>query len=162
MSDKTIADFTANALDGHEVHLSDYLGKVVVVVNTASKCGFTPQYAGLQKLWDTYRDRGLVVLGFPCNQFAGQEPGTSSEIGEFCQMNYGVTFPMFERIDVNGSDTHPLFAWLKSERKGILGGMVKWNFTKFLIGRDGLPLARFAPSTEPSELAGPIEDALGK
>ncbi|MGW5237940.1 glutathione peroxidase [Monashia sp. NPDC004114] len=155
-----IGDFKATALDGEERSLSDYSGDVVLVVNTASACGFTPQYAGLEQLYRTYQEQGLRVLGFPCNQFGSQEPGTEEEIGEFCQKNYGVTFPMFAKVDVNGDDEHPLFTWLKSEKGGLLGKKIKWNFTKFLVGRDGKVIARYAPSTEPAGLADDIEKAL--
>lgn len=154
-------DFKATALDGREVSLGDYAGDVVLVVNTASQCGFTPQLAGLETLHEKYRDRGFTVLGFPCNQFGGQEPGTEEEIGAFCQKNYGVTFPMFAKIDVNGSGEHPLYAWLKSEKGGLLGARIKWNFTKFLVGRDGTVLGRYAPNTDPADLAGDVEKALG-
>ena len=154
-------DFKATALDGREVSLADYAGDVVLVVNTASQCGFTPQLAGLETLHEKYRDRGFSVLGFPCNQFGGQEPGTEEEIGAFCQKNYGVTFPMFAKIDVNGSEEHPLYAWLKSEKGGLLGARIKWNFTKFLVGRDGSVLGRYAPNTDPADLAGDVEQALG-
>ncbi len=157
----TLGDFKATAIDGTETDLSAYEGQVVLIVNTASQCGLTGQYAGLQELHDTYADRGFTVLGFPCNQFGEQEPGDEAEIASFCDRNYGVTFPMFAKVDVNGDDTHPLFAWLKKEKGGLLGGAVKWNFTKFLVGRDGRVLERFAPTTEPAKLAGPIEDALG-
>lgn len=156
----TLGAFSAVSLAGQEVNLSDYRGQVVLIVNTASKCGFTPQYEGLQKLYEAYRDKGFVILGFPCNQFKSQEPGTSEEISEFCTINYGVTFPMFAKIDVNGDDAHPLYKWLKSEKGGVLGGAIKWNFTKFLIGRDGLPIERFAPTTKPEDLTKPIEKAL--
>jgi glutathione peroxidase len=157
----TLGDFKATAIDGTETDLSAYEGKVVLIVNTASQCGLTGQYAGLQELHDTYADRGFTVLGFPCNQFGEQEPGDEAEIASFCDRNYGVTFPMFAKVDVNGDDTHPLFAWLKKEKGGLLGGAIKWNFTKFLVGRDGQVIDRFAPTTEPAKLAGPIEDALG-
>lgn len=157
----TLSDFSATTLTGQERHLSDYAGQVVLVVNTASACGLTPQYEGLEALYQELRDEGLVVLGFPCNQFGAQESGTEEEIGEFCQMNYGVTFPMFAKIDVNGDDAHPLFEWLKSETKGLLGGRVKWNFTKFLVGRDGQVITRYAPTTEPADLADDIRAALG-
>ena len=157
----TLGDFKATAIDGTETDLSAYEGKVVLIVNTASQCGLTGQYAGLQELHDTYADRGFTVLGFPCNQFGEQEPGDDAEIASFCDRNYGVTFPMFAKVDVNGDDTHPLFAWLKKEKGGLLGGAIKWNFTKFLVGRDGQVIDRFAPTTEPAKLAGPIEDALG-
>ena len=130
------------------------------MVNTASKCGFTPQFEGLEKLYATYRDQGFSVLGFPCNQFASQDPGTEAEIGEFCQKNYGVTFPMFAKVDVNGSDAHPLYQWLKSERGGVLGGAIKWNFTKFLVGRDGKVIKRYGSTTTPEAIAGDIEKAL--
>jgi glutathione peroxidase len=133
----TLHDFTATTLAGREQPLSEYAGKVVLVVNTASRCGFTPQYAGLEELWETYRDRGLVVLGFPCNQFGAQEPGTAEEIGEFCSLNYGVSFPMFAKVDVNGPGAHPLWTWLRQEKGGVLGDAIKWNFTKFLVGKDG-------------------------
>ncbi len=160
MAMTTISDFTATTLTGDERHLSDYAGQVVLVVNTASACGFTPQYAGLEQLHEDLHDEGLVVLGFPCNQFGAQEKGTEEEIGEFCSINYGVTFPMFAKVDVNGDDAHPLFRWLKSEKKGLLGGRIKWNFTKFLVGRDGEVLARYAPNTEPKDIADDIRAAL--
>jgi len=156
----TLSDFSATTLTGQDRHLSDYAGQVVLVVNTASACGLTPQYEGLEALYQELRDEGLVVLGFPCNQFGAQESGTEEEIGEFCQMNYGVTFPMFAKIDVNGDEAHPLFEWLKSETKGLLGGRVKWNFTKFLVGRDGQVITRYAPTTEPADLADDIRAAL--
>ncbi|MGO1647434.1 MAG: glutathione peroxidase, partial [Agrococcus casei] len=132
-----LADFSATTLAGEERSLADFDGSVALVVNTASKCGFTPQYAGLQQLFDSYRDKGFTVLGFPSNEFAGQEPGASGDIEEFCQVNYGVTFPMFEKTKVNGKNAHPLYQWLKTEKGGILGDAIKWNFTKFLVGRDG-------------------------
>ena len=156
----SLSDFSAATLSGEERDLSDYDGKVVLVVNTASKCGFTPQYAGLEHLWKELGEEGLVVLGFPCNQFRGQEPGEAAEIEEFCQVNYGVTFPMFAKVDVNGDDAHPVFQWLKSEKKGVLGGRVKWNFTKFLVGRDGQVIDRYAPNTEPSAITDDIRAAL--
>jgi len=156
----TLSDFNATTLDGREQDLADYLGKVVLVVNTASQCGLTPQFSGLESLYEKYVDQGLVILGFPCNQFAGQEPGTAEEIGEFCQRNYGVSFPMFDKIEVNGDDAHPLYQWLKTEKGGMLGDAIKWNFTKFLVGRDGQVIKRYAPTTEPEKLAGDIEDAL--
>ena len=156
----TLSDFSATTLTGQERHLSDYAGQVVLVVNTASKCGLTPQYEGLEALYQELRDEGLVVLGFPCNQFGNQESGTEEEISEFCRVNYGVSFPMFAKIDVNGDDAHPLFEWLKSETKGLLGGRVKWNFTKFLVGRDGRVIGRYAPTTEPADLADDIRAAL--
>ncbi len=156
----TLSDFTANTLTGQEQDLAAYAGKVVLVVNTASKCGLTPQFEGLETIYEKYVDEGLVVLGFPCNQFASQDPGTSDEIGEFCTKNYGVTFPMFEKIDVNGDDAHPLYKWLKSEKGGMLGDAIKWNFAKFLIGRDGNVIKRYSPTTAPEKLAGDIEKAL--
>jgi glutathione peroxidase len=156
----TLADFSATTLDGREQDLADYQGKVVLVVNTASQCGLTPQFEGLESLYEKYVDEGLVILGFPCNQFAGQEPGTADEIGEFCQRNYGVSFPMFDKIDVNGEGTHPLYRWLRTEKGGLLGDAIKWNFTKFLLGRDGQVIKRYAPTTEPEKIAGDIEDAL--
>jgi glutathione peroxidase len=156
----TLSDFKATTLDGREQDLADYLGKVVLVVNTASQCGLTPQFAGLESLYEKYVDQGLVILGFPCNQFAGQEPGNAEEIGEFCQRNYGVSFPMFDKIDVNGENTHPLYRWLRTEKGGLLGDAIKWNFTKFLLGRDGQVIRRYSPTTEPEKIAGDIEDAL--
>ncbi len=155
-------DFTATTLSGADQDLSEYAGKVVVVVNTASKCGLTPQYEGLQQLYDTYADRGLVVLGFPCNQFASQEPGTSDDVAAFCTQSYGVTFPMFEKVDVNGKDAHPLFTWLRSQKGGLLGSSIKWNFTKFLVDRDGTVIERYAPTASPASLAKDIEAALGQ
>jgi glutathione peroxidase len=156
----SLADFTAEALTGGEVELGDYAGKVVLVVNTASECGFTPQYEGLEQLYRELGEQGLVVLGFPSDQFGHQEPGTEAEIAEFCQRNYGVSFPMFAKIDVNGPGTHPLYTWLKSEKKGLIGGAIKWNFTKFLIGRDGSVLARYASATTPADLRADVERAL--
>ena len=132
----------------------------MLVVNTASQCGMTPQYAGLERLYEEYREQGLVVLGFPCDQFGHQEPGEAAEISEFCTLNYGVTFPMFAKIKVNGDDAHPLFAWLRDEQRGILGGAIKWNFTKFLINRDGDVIDRFAPTTTPDKIEPDIRAAL--
>jgi glutathione peroxidase len=157
---RNLGDFQATTIDGKDQDLGTYVGDVVLVVNTASECGFTPQYAGLQELYDTYSARGLTVLGFPCDQFGHQEPGTEDEIATFCERNYGVSFPMFAKVDVNGADTHPLFVWLKDEKPGLLGGAVKWNFTKFLVGRDGKVVARFAPQKEPADLVDDIEKAL--
>jgi glutathione peroxidase len=154
-------DFTAETLDGKPAPLSDYKGKVVLVVNTASKCGFTPQYKGLEALWSKYKDRGLVVLGFPCNQFGAQEPGNAEEIANFCSLTYDVDFPMMRKIDVNGPAAHPLYAWLKKQKKGVLGTEgVKWNFTKFLVDRQGAVVDRFAPTVEPKALEGAIEALL--
>ena len=155
-----LTDFTATTIDGQERSFADLAGEVVLVVNTASKCGYTPQLAGLEALHQAYRDRGFTVLGFPCNQFGGQEPGTDEEIGEFCQKNYGVSFPMFAKVDVNGDDEHPLWSWLKSEKGGLLGDRIKWNFTKFLVGRDGAVIERFSPQTEPADLVTDIEKAI--
>lgn len=155
-----LSDFQATLLDGTEKELSEYAGKVVLVVNTASKCGFTPQYKGLQKLYEDNREDGLVVLGFPCDQFAHQEPGDDDEIGAFCERNFGVEFPMFSKIEVNGSGAHPLYRWLKSQKSGLLGGRIKWNFTKFLIGRDGEVLARFGPKRKPEDLQSEVSRAL--
>jgi glutathione peroxidase len=160
MSDKTLSDFTATTLAGEDQSLATYAGKVALVVNTASKCGFTPQYAGLEELYEKYADQGLVVLGFPCNQFAGQEPGDADAIGAFCEKNYGVSFPMFDKIDVNGADAHPLYKWLRTEKGGVLGDRIKWNFTKFLIGRDGQVIKRYGSTTKPDAIAGDIEAAL--
>ena len=161
MSEPTsLADFHATTIDGKDQDLGTYVGDVVLVVNTASKCGLTPQYEGLQQLYDAYAGRGLTILGFPCDQFGHQEPGTEEEIAGFCQRNYGVSFPMFAKIDVNGGDTHPLYRWLKDEKRGLLGGAIKWNFTKFLLDREGKVVARFAPQKEPDELTGDIEALL--
>lgn len=155
-------DFEAVSLRGENIKMSDYSGKAVLVVNTASKCGLTPQYEGLEALYKEYKDKGLEILGFPCNQFGAQEPGSADEIGEFCQINYGVSFKMFEKIDVNGPNTHPIFKFLKEEKGGILGDDIKWNFTKFLIGKDGNVIKRFAPITVPDDLKVDVEKALQK
>jgi len=153
----SIYDFTAARLDGHQEKLSDYRGRVLLIVNTASECGFTPQYAGLEALYEKFEGDGLAILGFPCNQFGRQEPGSEAEIGQFCQKNYGVTFPMFAKIEVNGAHAHPLYKYLKDAKPGLMGSeAIKWNFTKFLIGRDGEPVARYAPQTKPEELEAPI------
>ena len=156
----TAHDFTAVDIDGQQCALSDYAGKVLLVVNVASKCGFTPQYTGLQQLWNTYRDRGFAVLGFPCDQFGHQEPGDEAEIKNFCTLDYGVDFPMFAKIDVNGRNAHPLWSWLKEEKGGLLGSGIKWNFTKFLVGRDGKVLKRYAPTDTPESIAKDVEAAL--
>ena len=157
----TLFDFTATRLDGTEEPLSAYHDRVVLTVNVASKCGFTPQYAGLEALWQEYRVRGLVILGFPCNQFGAQEPGSADQIAAFCSTSYGVSFPMFARIEVNGDGAHPLYRWLKSAEPGILGTeAIKWNFTKFLVDRAGRPAARFAPTVKPDELRPRIEALL--
>jgi glutathione peroxidase len=153
----SVYDFSAKRLDGHEQSLGDYRGRVLLIVNTASQCGFTPQYAGLQALYQKLEPKGLTVLGFPCNQFGAQEPGGATEIGAFCEKNYGVRFPMFAKIDVNGEAAHPLFKFLKAEKAGLLGSeAIKWNFTKFLIGRDGEVVARYAPQTKPEDLEAPV------
>jgi glutathione peroxidase len=156
----TLGNFHATTIDGRDQDLAAYLGDVVLVVNTASRCGLTPQYEGLQQLYDDYASKGLTILGFPCDQFGHQEPGTEEEIDAFCQENYGVLFPMFSKIDVNGDDTHPLYRWLKHKRSGALGADIKWNFTKFLIGRDGRVIGRFGPTREPEKLRNQIESAL--
>ena len=157
----TAYDFNATDIDGQSLPLDDYRGKVLLIVNVASKCGFTPQYAGLEKLWQDYRERGLVVLGFPCDQFGSQEPGNEAEIKEFCSLTYEVDFPMFAKIDVNGAAAHPLWKWLKDEKGGLLGiDAIKWNFTKFLVGRDGSVLKRYAPTDKPESLTKDVEAAL--
>lgn len=156
----TISDFSATTITGDDQSLADYAGKVLLVVNTASKCGFTPQYAGLQKLYDDFGSDDFAVLGFPCDQFAHQEPGDEAEIAEFCDTNYQVTFPMFAKIDVNGSDAHPLYAWLRSQKSGLLANRIKWNFTKFLVGRDGTVIRRYGPATKPEKLADDIRAAI--
>lgn len=153
-------DFTAVGIDGVEHDLSAYDGRPLLVVNTASKCGFTPQYEGLEELYRRYANEGLVVLGFPCDQFAHQEPGDDAEIASFCSLTYDVTFPMFAKIEVNGDDAHPLWRWLRGQRAGVLGDRIKWNFTKFLVGRDGQVVGRYAPTTKPEALAGDVEAAL--
>ena len=156
----TIYDFSLPSASGDEVPLSDYRGKVLLIVNTASKCGFTPQYEGLQALYDEYHERGLEILALPCNQFGRQEPGTNEEIQEFCQLNYGLTFPVMGKIDVNGRNAHPLYAYLKSEAGGLLTDAIKWNFTKFLVDREGNVVKRFAPDYKPSSMAENIEQLL--
>ncbi|WAT01920.1 glutathione peroxidase [Rouxiella chamberiensis] len=150
----------AISLSGQLISMADYAGKLVLVVNTASHCGFTPQYAGLEALYKKYAAEGLMVLGFPCNQFGKQEPGDANEIAQTCHINYGVSFPMFEKVEVNGPATHPVFRLLKDELPGVLGGRIKWNFTKFLIGRDGIPLKRFAPVSTPQKMESAILAAL--
>jgi len=152
----------AVTLDGRHITMNEYAGKVVLVVNTASRCGFTSQYAGLETLYQQYVDQGLVVLGFPCNQFGKQEPGDAKEIAQFCHANYGVSFPMFGKVMVNGTEAHPLFKYLKKELPGVLGGRIAWNFTKFLLGRDGEPLKRFAPVTRPEKMDAAIRAALAR
>ena len=161
MADSSIYDFEALSIEGKPAALAAQRGKVMLIVNTASACGFTPQFAGLETLWKTYADKGLVVLGFPSNEFGGQDPGTDGEIASFCEMNYGVSFPMMSKVKVNGADAHPLWKWLTAEAPGILGiKSVKWNFTKFLIGRDGQVIKRYAPTDKPESIAADIEAAL--
>ena len=158
---RTLADFSAKRPDGSEADLAEFAGKVVLVVNTASKCGFTPQYAGLEALWEQYGPRGFAVIGFPCNQFGAQEPGDADEIASFCSLNYGVSFPMMAKVEVNGEGATPLYQWLKAEAPGLLGSKgVKWNFTKFLVGRDGKVVRRYAPTDKPESLAKDIEALL--
>ena len=156
----SVYEFEAKTIDGENKSLSEYKGKVILIVNVASKCGFTKHYAGLQELYEKYKDDGFVVLGFPCNQFGGQEPGTEAEIKEFCSTNYGVDFPMFSKIDVNGSNAHPLYKYLKSEKGGLITDEIKWNLTKFLIGKDGKPIKRYATTTSPKSIGSDIETAL--
>ena len=158
----TLYDLTAKLNNGRSKNLADYKGKVLLIVNTASKCGFTPQYAGLQSLYAKFKDRGFEVLGFPCDQFGHQEPGSNGEIKAFCQLNYGVSFPLFSKIEVNGPDTHPVFEFLKSNKGGLLGDAIKWNFTKFLVDKKGRVVERFAPMTTPTAIEGQIEKLLGK
>ena len=161
MSAKTLYDFSATSIQGRPAAFGARRGKVFVIVNTASKCGFTPQFAGLEKLAADYRDRGLEIVGFPCNQFLSQDPGSNEEIESFCQLNYGVTFPMMAKVDVNGPNADPLWKWLKSEKPGLLGiEAIKWNFTKFLVGKDGKVIKRFAPNDEPDAMRADIEAAL--
>ena len=160
-TDGSIYDFQARSLGGQAADLAAVKGKVLLIVNTASQCGFTPQYKGLEEVYEKYRDQGFEVLGFPCNQFGGQEPGDSEQIGAFCEKNFGVTFPMFEKVDVNGADAHPLFSYLKSEAPGLLGTKdIKWNFTKFLVDRSGKVVDRFAPTTRPDAITKDIEKLL--
>jgi glutathione peroxidase len=157
----TVYDFQAQQINGQPVALSQYKGQVMLIVNTASACGFTPQFAGLEALHKTFGERGLAVLGFPCNQFGGQDPASNDKIAEFCQLNYGVSFPMMAKVEVNGSTAHPLYQWLCAEAPGLLGTKaIKWNFTKFLVGRDGQVLKRYAPTDKPASLTQDIEAAL--
>ena len=158
----TVYDFSAQTIDGSTVSLGNYKGSVLLVVNVASKCGYTPQYAGLESIYEKFKDRGFVVLGFPCNQFGQQEPGAEEEIQSFCSLTYGVTFPMFTKVDVNGTNAHPLYQFLTAAKRGILGTAgIKWNFTKFLIGRDGTPIKRYAPGVKPEDLLADVSAALG-
>ncbi len=159
---KTVYDFTAKNIDGEDVNLTDYEGKVLLIVNTASECGFTPQYEGLQKIYAQYKDQGFEVLAFPCNQFGGQEPGEGSDIKEFCSTKFSTTFPLFDKIDVNGDNAHPLYTYLKSEQSGLVTDDIKWNFTKFLIGKDGVPINRYAPQTTPAKIGPDIDKELKK
>lgn len=156
----SVYEFQAKMIDGKEKSLSDYRGEVLLIVNTASKCGFTPQLEGLQNVYNAYKDQGFQVLGFPCNQFNNQDPGTEGEISEFCQINYGVTFPMFSKVDVKGENTHPLFNYLIEEAKGFLTKQIKWNFTKFLVNKQGEVINRYAPQTKPEQIKTDIEVAL--
>ena len=157
----TIYDFEAKSISGKDIPLSQFKGQVMLIVNTASKCGFTPQFGGLEELHKTYAGKGLAVLGFPCNQFGSQDPGADGEIAEFCQVNYGVSFPMMSKVDVNGPAAHPLYKWLSAEAPGLLGSKaIKWNFTKFLIGKDGQVIKRYAPTDKPAGLARDVELAL--
>ena len=161
MAAATIYDFEAVSIAGQPAQLSSQRGKVLLIVNTASACGFTPQFAGLEKLWEDYRDRGLVIVGFPSNEFGSQDPGSNDEIASFCQLNYGVSFPMMAKTQVNGKDAHPLWQWLKAQAPGLLGSEgVKWTFTKFLVGREGKVIKRYAPTDTPESLRKDIEKAL--
>lgn len=158
---KTIYDFDLELIDGKTISMSEYKNKVILIVNVASKCGFTPQYKGLESLYQKYKDKGLVILGFPCNQFMSQEPASNEEIAEFCSLTYGVDFPMFKKIDVNGENTHPLYKYLKDEASGFLGtDIIKWNFTKFLVDKKGKVIQRFSPSTTPEDLEDDIKKLL--
>ena len=157
----TIYDFEAKSISGKDIPLSQFKGQVMLIVNTASKCGFTPQFGGLEELHKTYAGKGLAVLGFPCNQFGSQDPGADGEIAEFCQVNYGVSFPMMGKVDVNGPAAHPLYKWLSAEAPGLLGSKsIKWNFTKFLVGKDGQVIKRYAPTDKPADLAKDVVAAL--
>lgn len=156
-----IYQYSAQRIDGKEQALADYQGQVLLIVNTASQCGFTPQFAGLEELYQRYQTQGFSVLGFPCNQFGGQDPDSNANIQQFCQVNYGVSFPMFAKIEVNGEQAHPLFQYLKSHATGLLGSeMIKWNFTKFLIAKDGTVFKRYAPTTKPEDISNDIEQLL--
>jgi glutathione peroxidase len=157
---KQFYDFTAKSISGKTIKMETYKGKVILVVNTASECGLTPQYEGLENLYQKYKDKGLVVLGFPCNQFGGQEPGSEKDIQQGCLLNYGVSFPMFSKVDVNGPNTHPIFDFLKAKCRGLIGKSIKWNFTKFLIDTNGNPIDRYAPTTLPENMAEDIESLL--
>jgi glutathione peroxidase len=158
----TVYDFSATRIEGNEQSLADFRDQVLLVVNTASQCAQTPQYSGLQKLYRSYRRQGFSVLGFPCDQFGNQEPGDDAEIAGFCERSFGVTFPLFSKVEVNGDGAHPLYEWLRSEKGGLLGSTIKWNFTKFLVGRDGEVIGRYSPTTKPEKIAGDIEKALAR
>ena len=161
MNSTSVYDFEAVSIQGQPAHLASQRGKVLLIVNTASACGFTPQFAGLETLWERYRDQGLVIVGFPSNEFGAQDPGSNDEIASFCQLNYGVSFPMMGKVQVNGANAHPLWKWLTKEAPGLLGSQsVKWNFTKFLVGRDGRVLKRYAPTDSPESMGADIERAL--
>jgi len=161
MAATSIYDFEALSIEGKTAHLSTQRGKVLLIVNTASQCGFTPQFAGLETLWKSYRDKGLTVVGFPSNEFGAQDPGSNDEIASFCELNYGVSFPMMSKVEVNGAHAHPLWKWLTAEAPGLLGSQaVKWNFTKFLVGKDGKVIKRYAPTDTPESIARDIEAAL--
>jgi glutathione peroxidase len=163
MAASSIYDFEAVSIDGRPAHLASQRGKVLLIVNTASQCGFTPQFGGLEKLWEDYRERGLVIVGFPSNEFGAQDPGSNEEIATFCQRNYGVSFPMMAKVQVNGAQAHPLWKWLKAQAPGLLGTEgIKWNFTKFLVGRDGRVIKRYAPNDAPEALRADIERALAE
>jgi len=163
MENTSIYDFEATKLNGEKISLANYKGKTILVVNTASKCGLTPQYEGLEKLYKKHKDQGLVILGFPCNQFGNQEKGSSTEIQEFCQVNYGVSFQLFEKVNVNGTDAHPLFKFLKSKLSGgIFGSKIKWNFTKFVIDKNGIPVKRFSPTTAPIKMDAYLEKMISE
>ncbi|WP_352338967.1 glutathione peroxidase [Psychrobacter sp. 16-MNA-CIBAN-0192] len=158
----TIYDFSAERIDGTQQAFSDYQDKVLLIVNTASKCGFTPQFADLEALYQQYKAQGLVIVGFPCNQFGAQDPDSNENIGEFCQKNYGVTFPMMAKVTVNGNEAHPIYQWLKAQKGGVLTDGIKWNFTKFLVSREGEVLERYAPTTKPDAIKQDIEQALAR
>ena len=160
--EKNIYEFTARSIDGKDISLMKYQGKVVLIVNVASKCGFTAQYAGLQKLYETYKDKGFIVLGFPCNQFGSQEPNNEKAIQNFCQVNYGVTFPLFAKIEVNGKNAHPLYRYLTAIKSGLFGRSIKWNFTKFLVNKQGIPVERYASITAPKKISKAIETLINE
>lgn len=153
-------DFNALSIDGKDISMSEFKNKIVLIVNTASKCGFTPQFEGLEKLYNQYKDEGFVILGFPCNQFGNQDPGKDNEIKSFCEINYGVTFPMFSKVEVNGDDAHPIFKWLKDEKSGLIVDAIKWNFTKFLLNRSGEVVDRFGSNKKPENIRKDIEKLL--